>query len=146
MEKIIFQSQPKHYVTALLFLPDPRRFPPPYPGVIVPCGHYKEAKGAPEYQAMGALLALNGMAALVFDPVDQGERGQYLGKDGWPTLSGVEAHCAVGVGCILLGQNLARFEIWDGMRAVDYLQSRPRLTPSASAARAIAEAARRRAS
>ena len=39
VEKIIFQSQPKHYVTALLFLPDPQRFKPPYPGVIVPCGH-----------------------------------------------------------------------------------------------------------
>ena len=82
VEKIIFQSRPKHYVTALLFLPAPERFPSPYPGVIVPCGHYFTAKGATEYQTMGALLALNGIAALVFDPIDQGERGQYLGKGG----------------------------------------------------------------
>ena len=114
MEKIIFQSQPKHYVTALLFLPDPRRFPPPYPGVIVPCGHYKEAKGAPRPSDGRPAGAERHGGGAVFDPVDQGERGQYLGKDGWPTLSGVEAHCAVGVGGILLGQNLGRFEIWDG--------------------------------
>ncbi len=63
VEKIIFRSQPKHAVTALLFLPAAARFRPPYPGVIVPCGHFFAAKGAPEYQTMGALLALGGMAA-----------------------------------------------------------------------------------
>ena len=86
VEKIIFQSQPKHYVTALLVPARRKRFQPPYPGVIVPCGHASEAKGHAEYQSMGALLALNGMAALVFDPIDQGERGQYLGQGGWPAL------------------------------------------------------------
>jgi hypothetical protein len=129
VEKVVFQSQPKHYVTALLFLPDATRFKPPYPGVLVPCGHFFEGKGAPEYQSMGALLALGGMAALVFDPIDQGERGQYLGPNGWPKLWGVDGHTMVGVGCVLLRQNAARFEIWDGMRAIDYLQSRPEVDP-----------------
>ena len=129
VEKILFESQPKHYVSALLFLPDPQHFKPPYPGVLVPCGHILIAKGHPEYQSMGALLALNGMAALVFDPIDQGERGQYLGEGGWPKLCSVLGHCAIGIGCVLLGQNTARFEIWDGMRAIDYLQSRPEVDP-----------------
>ncbi len=80
---------------------------------------------------MGALLALNGMAALVFDPIDQGERGQYLGPGGWPDLVGIAGHINVGMGCILLGRNTARFEIWDGMRAIDYLQSRPEVDPAA---------------
>ena len=57
VEKIIFQSQPKHYVSALLFLPAAERFKPRYPGVIVPCGHAKPAKGHPEYQSMGAIGA-----------------------------------------------------------------------------------------
>jgi len=30
----------------------------------------------------------------------------------------------MGVGCILLGTNTAQYRIWDGMRAIDYLQSR----------------------
>ncbi len=80
VEKVIFESQPKHFVTALLFRPDSDRKMPPCPGVLVPCGHSKNGKGSDAYQTMGALLALNGMAALVVDPIDQGERGQYLGR------------------------------------------------------------------
>jgi len=33
-------------------------------------------------------------------------------------------HTLMGVGCILLGTNTAQYRIWDGMRAIDYLQSR----------------------
>lgn len=117
VDKVLFESQPKHFVTALLFLPAARRFQPPYPGVLVPCGHARNAKGSDDYQTVGALLALHGMAALVYDPIDQGERGQYLGPDGWPKHWGTRAHTMFGIGCTLLGRNTARFEIWDGMRA-----------------------------
>lgn len=129
VEKLIFESQPRHFVTGLLFLPDPKRFPGKRPGVLVPCGHSEEGKGYPMYQRMGALLALNGLVGLVFDPIDQGERAQYLAKDGKPKFWGTVAHINVGVGSILLGQNTARFEIWDGIRAIDYLQSRPEVDP-----------------
>jgi dienelactone hydrolase len=129
VEKVIFESQPNHFVTALLFLPDRDRKTFPCPGVLVPCGHSKDGKGHDTYQTMGALLASSGMAALVVDPIDQGERGQYLGKDGWPKLWGVGAHDLLGVGSTLLGRNTARFEIWDDMRAIDYLQSRPEVDP-----------------
>ena len=30
----------------------------------------------------------------------------------------------MGLGSILLGSNIAQYRIWDGMRAIDYLQSR----------------------
>jgi dienelactone hydrolase len=122
VEKVIFESRPKHYVSSLLFLPADEKYSPPYPGVLVPCGHSFNGKGNESYQAMGALLALNGMAALVFDPVDQGERGQILSE--WPKLWGTRAHTMLGVGSILLGRGTASFEIWDGMRGIDYLQSR----------------------
>ncbi len=36
----------------------------------------------------------------------------------------------LGVGSMLLGRNTARFEIWDGMRGIDYLQSRPEVDPN----------------
>ena len=130
VEKVVFQSQPKHYVTALLYLPDGRRFKPPYPGVLVACGHIQTGKGSGCHQAMGAILATNGMAALVFDPIEQGERLQYayskrLAGEAFVT----SRHTMVGMGSLLLGRNTARFEIWDGMRAIDYLQSRPEIDP-----------------
>ena len=129
VEKVIYESQPKHFVTALLFLPEKDVFSPPYPGVLIPCGHAQNAKGHEEYQSMGAFLALLGIAALVVDPVDQGERGQYLGEGGWPQLWGTAGHWRVGIGSTLLGRNTARFEIWDDMRGIDYLQSRPEVDP-----------------
>ncbi len=127
VEKVIFESQPKHYVTGILFLPDASKHKPPYPGVLVPCGHSSNGKASNAYQTMGALLALNGMVGLVFDPIDQGERGQLLSQ--WPQLIGTRAHTMLGVGSILLGRNTASFEVWDGMRAIDYLQSRPEVDP-----------------
>ena len=129
VEKVIFESQPKHYVTAILFLPDPERHKKPYPGVIVPCGHSALGKGCDAYQRAGALLALNGIVALVFDPIDQGERAQLLDKNGKPPMWGTRAHTMLGVSSILLGRNTAWFEVWDGMRAIDYLQSRREVDP-----------------
>jgi len=125
VETIIFESQPRHFVTAALFLPDPKHRRPPYPGVLVPCGHSNNGKAHDAYQRVCALLALNGIAALVFDPIDQGERFQLLDGEGKPRIGGTKGHTMMGVGSILLGRNTARFEIFDGMRAIDYLQSRP---------------------
>jgi len=128
VEKVIFESQPKHYVSALLFVPDKKRGKRRHPGVLVPCGHSRNGKASDSYQTMGALLALNGMVALVFDPIDQGERSQMPSQ--LPELWGTRAHTMIGVGSILLGRNTAWFEIWDGMRGIDYLQSRPEVNPN----------------
>ncbi len=127
VEKVIFESRPKHYVSSLLFLPTDNKFEPPYPGVLVPCGHSQNGKGNDAYQTMGALLALNGMAALVFDPLDQGERGQILSQ--WPKLWGTRAHTMLDVASYSLGWSTASFMIRDGMRAINYLQSRPEIDP-----------------
>jgi len=97
------------------------------------------------YQAMGALLALNGMVAFVFDPIDQGERGQYMGKDGWPKLWGIDAHTQIGM-CSPPGRSHTGpvLKSGTGMRAIDFLQSRPEVrSKNASVARAIAAAPRR---
>lgn len=127
VEKIIFESQPKHYVTAVLFIPESPSFKKPYPAVLIPCGHSQVAKGYDLYQRTGALMALNGMAAMVLDPIDQGERSQLLDDNGKAPMWGTRSHTMVGVSSILLGQNTARFMIWDGIRAIDYLQSRPEI-------------------
>lgn len=119
LEKILFESQPGHFVSALLYLPDT---PPPYPGVIVPCGHM--ANGKVGYFRISAFLARNGFAALCYDPIGQGERYQLLDDAGKPLMKSTSEHTAVGIGSILVGRNTASYRIWDGMRAIDYLQSR----------------------
>ncbi len=124
VEKVIFESQPNHYVTAAIFLPDASRFPAPWPGVVVACGHSSDGKAYSGYQTGCALAAIHGIAAIIFDPIDQGERHQLLTDEGKPRLDGTGAHNMVGVGSMLLGRNTARYEIWDGVRTIDYLQSR----------------------
>jgi len=126
VEKIVFQSQPRHYVTAALYLPDAK---PPYPGVLVPCGHSDNGKAMDAYQRACILLAKNGMAALCYDPIDQGERFQLLDPKGKPLVRGTTAHSLVGVGSALVGRNTATFRVWDGMRAIDYLETRPEIDP-----------------
>lgn len=129
IEKVLFASRPSHHVTASLFLPDPPRGGGPGPGVVIPCGHSADGKAAVPYQTAAALLALHGIVALVFDPIDQGERHQYLSEDGKTETWGTRSHMITGVRFLLLGGNTATFEIWDGMRAIDYLQSRPEVDP-----------------
>lgn len=125
VEKILFESQPKFYVTGGLFLPDPKKFPPPWPAVLVVCGHSTEGKQQLGYQSGTALAALNGLAALIIDPVGQGERMQVLTDEGKPAIKGsTTEHTVLGTGAILVGWNTARWMIGDGMAAIDYLQSR----------------------
>lgn len=124
IEEIVFESHPGIPVTALLFLPDAAKFKAPYPGVIVTCGHSANGKAYAGYQRTSLLLAKAGFAALIYDPFDQGERIQQKG------LSNCGGHNTIGVNATLLGWSMARFRIWDGMRAIDYLQSRPEVDPA----------------
>jgi len=126
IEKVIYQSQPCHYVTALFYLPQGKAT---FPGVLVPCGHSDNGKAMDVYQRACILLVKNGFAVLCYDPIDQGERFQLLDKLGKPLARGTVAHCLAGVGSILLGRNTATFRIWDGMRSLDYLAGRPEVDP-----------------
>ena len=127
IEKVLFESQPGLFVTAHLYLPDGGDAPkPPYPGVLICCGHSGDGKASDGYQRGAVLSALAGFAALIYDPIDQGERLQLPGKN---PPNNVHGHNRLGERAMLLGWSTARFRIWDGMRALDYLQSRPELNP-----------------
>lgn len=127
VEKIIYESRPGFLVTANLYLPEASA---PYPGVLFPCGHSENGKAAGSYQKACMLLAKNGCAALIYDPPGQGERKQILrqGEHDHEThqapFKSTSEHMVTGVAPVLLGQNLATYFIWDGMRGIDYLQSR----------------------
>ncbi len=128
IEKILFESQPKHFVTGILYLPNGK---PPYPGVLVPCGHSANGKARDLYQRAPILLAKHGLAAFCYDPIDQGERRQLLDTEGKPVITrATQGHNLTGVGATLVGRNTATYRIWDGMRAIDYLQSRADIDPN----------------
>ncbi|MDR2439251.1 MAG: acetylxylan esterase [Planctomycetaceae bacterium] len=129
VEMLIFESVPKFYVSAAVFIPDATRFKPPYPAVLVVCGHINNGKSFEEYQQVPALAASNGLLAMSIDPIEQGERSQRLTNEGKPAAQSVPAHNIIGAGSILLGRNTATFEYWDMVRAIDYLQSRPDVIP-----------------
>lgn len=129
IEKVVFESLPGLAVTALLYVPDA---PGPRPAVLVPCGHSPLGKAYPKYQEIAGRLARRGYVVLSWDPVGQGERSQFWdearGRSRYNLVCG--EHAVLGNLATLAGASLARWEIWDGMRAVDYLLTRPQVDPS----------------
>ena len=123
VENILFESRPGMYVTGNLYVPEDSRFAAPYPTAIEVCGHAREGKVSPNYRRIAVLAAKNGVAAFVVDPLGQGERFQSP-EDDANLGSPVANHLRMGVNAVLLGRNLAAFEMWDAMRALDYLDSR----------------------
>ena len=127
VERVIYESRPDHHVTALFYLPEGKA---PFPGVLVPCGHSANGKAAEAYQRVCILIAKNGLAVLCYDPIGQGERIQLLDRQGKPAIPGsTSEHTMAGVGALLVGRNTATYRIWDGIRSLDYLASRPEVDP-----------------
>lgn len=142
IEKILLESRPSFHVTANLYLPES---PPPWPAVLVPCGHSHNGKAAGQYQRVCMLLARNGMAAACYDPIGQGERYQVIDVARQRTTFDeakhvptphpncrfmcTTEHTMIGWSSALLGENVAQYRIWDGMRVIDYLQSRSDIIP-----------------
>jgi len=121
IEKLYFESQPGLHVTATLYLPQGEG---PFPAVLHPTGHSASAKNRELYQQASIVIVKGGCAVLCYDPIGQGERKQLFNSDGKPYASTVQ-HTLINQASHLLGSNVAQTMIWDGMRAIDYLQSRP---------------------
>jgi len=130
IEKVIFESQPRFYVTANLYLPTKGQ--PPYPAVLFPLGHEQGGKANPTWQQILVTLAKRGYVALAWDPIGQGERVQIYDPDFEDSqLPGsTTEHSILGVQCLLAGDAVARYTIWDGIRALDYLLSRKEVDPA----------------
>lgn len=125
VEAVMFQSRPDFWVTGNLYVPvtGSGRFP----AVISPCGHYPLARMVPQYQSAYISLAKCGVAVLAYDPIGQGERRQYWNPETDITEVGgpVFEHSMAGQLLQLLGENLTAYMVWEGMRAIDYLLTRP---------------------
>ncbi len=133
IEKILFESQPNFPVTALLYLPDakPGVAQEKLPAIVVSPGHGFTGK-ATDY-GFSSTFARNGFAVLSYDPIGQGERLQYPDPaDATKTLlkASTGEHGEAGLQPTLIGDAPARIVVWDSVRAVDYLLSRPEVDPN----------------
>jgi dienelactone hydrolase/pimeloyl-ACP methyl ester carboxylesterase len=127
IENIIFESRPGFPVTGNLYLPKAKS---PAPGVIGVCGHSLNGKAAEAYQSFAQGLARLGYVCFIIDPAGQGERFQYL-KEGLKSRygGGVSEHIQAGNQQTLVGEFLGTWFAWDGIRALDYLLTRPEVDP-----------------
>ncbi len=126
IEKLIFESLPGVYVSALVYSPDDGN---KHPAILVPSGH--AANGKVHYQALCQRLAQRGYVVISWDPIGQGERSQFWDANASKSRYNLicAEHAVLGNLAYLAGTNLARWEIWDGIRAVDYLLTRPDVDP-----------------
>jgi cephalosporin-C deacetylase-like acetyl esterase len=125
-ENVMFQSRPDFWVTGNLYIP--KNGAGPFPGVISPCGHYPLSRMEPEYQAVYINLVKAGFVVLAYDPIGQGERRQYWNPQTNQTevaTASTYEHSMPGQVLLLMGEDLTHYRIWDGMRAIDYLETRP---------------------
>ncbi|MFW6107961.1 MAG: alpha/beta hydrolase family protein [bacterium] len=124
IEKLIFDSRPDFPVTANLYLP--KQGEPPFPAVLGTCGHAQAGKGCELYQGFARHLARMGYVVLMYDPISQGERLQYLGIRRSRRPGGLcPDHNMMGNQMHLLGGFFGMWRAWDGIRALDLLLARP---------------------
>jgi dienelactone hydrolase len=126
IESVMFDSLPDYVVTANLYRPDR---PGRHPAILMSMGHWESGKLAGQLLSMN--LARRGFVVLAYDPVGQGERQQAFDPRVGRSLIGgpTDQHFSNGAVAILMGQALSRYFIHDGMRAIDYLVSRPEVDP-----------------
>lgn len=129
IEKIVFESYPGFYVTGCLYLPE--KIKKNAPAILNVIGHNQEAFRNPLYQVINYNLVKKGIIVFAIDPPGQGEHVQVYDtavKFSYAGYSVLE-HCYFGNQCFLSGFNCAKYFIWDGIRAIDYLVSRKDVDP-----------------
>ena len=129
IEKLIIESRPSFPVTVNLYVPEGMKGPAP--GVLAPCGHSLTGKAEPAYQSFCQGLAKKGYVVLIYDPISQGERLQYLGED-WKSRYGVGVaeHIHAADHQLLIGEFFGTWRVWDGVRCLDYLLTREEVDPA----------------
>ena len=115
IEKLYFESLPGLYVPANLYIPD--HMEKPAAAILYVCGHSPSQKV--HYQAYPAKFARLGFVCLIIETIQWGEvRGDHWGcyERGW-------------FNWYSRGYNPAGVELWNAIRAIDLLASRPEVDP-----------------
>lgn len=121
IERLVFCSRPHVYVTANLYLP--KNVTGPVPGILGVHGHWARGKIEPVVQSRALGLVQRGYVVLNVDAFGAGERGRLPGQ--------YEYHGGrIGAALWPVGTPLIGMQVYDNMRAIDYLCSRPEVDPT----------------
>lgn len=129
MELVVFESLPGFYVTGALFIPD--KLVKPAPAILFCSGHSAAAFRRDTYQQPLLNLVKKGFVVFAIDPIGQGERLQYFEPNRGESLIGssTKEHSYPMAQTALIGRSVAEYFVLDGVRAIDYLVSRPEVDP-----------------
>lgn len=120
VEKVVFQTMPDVWMTANAYVPNrPGRLA----AVLAVHGHWKGAKQDPVVQSRCIGLAKLGFFVLAVDALGAGERA--VGKELGEYHGDLTAATLYPVGLTLAG-----LQVYENMRAVDYLLTRPEVDGS----------------
>ncbi|HSB17244.1 MAG TPA: alpha/beta fold hydrolase [Bryobacteraceae bacterium] len=130
VEKLLFESRPRFYVTANVYVP--RRVKAPFPAVLANVGHWGAGKAYPDYQRLAMYLARRGFLVLVYDLPGMGERVESwdpvfrrpIIHPGTSEYFVTTEHGLAAGRTILTSGNLVSYLLWDALRGLDYLESR----------------------
>ena len=131
VEHIVYESQSGFYVTSSLFIPGGLKRKSRAPVVIYCSGHSVEGYHIAYAQNEILNLVNKGFIVFAFDPVGQGERIEYFDPKTSKSIVGgaTTEHSYPGTQAFIIGGSQARYMIWDGIRAVDYLLTRKDVDP-----------------
>ena len=109
IEKLVFESFPGYFVSALLY--KPKKVAGPLPASSAPAATPPIGKAADAYQILHINLAKRGYVVLTYDPVGQGERSQFWDAEKEPSRFNLACgeHAVLGNPLYLLGSSLARY-------------------------------------
>lgn len=125
VEKILFESRPDFLVSANLYLPDNAVYP--CPAILNVIGHSPTGKARDKVQKRSIAQARKGFVVLTLDCLGQGERLPPAYRHLGPAPG--HTHNILGRQAFICGTHLFNLMVWDAVRAVDYLISRPEVDP-----------------
>jgi len=129
IEKVIYESVPGFYETGCLYIPD--NLKGKAPAILNVFGHDQASFREEYYQVIITNLVKKGMIVFAIDPLGQGEHVQYYDPEIKFSAIGysVIEHEYMGNVSFLSGVSPAKYFIWDGIRAIDYLLTRKEVDP-----------------
>ncbi|NUQ63872.1 MAG: acetylxylan esterase, partial [Pirellulales bacterium] len=123
VEKLVYESLPGLYVTALAYVP--KKLSGRAPAVLCLNGHWPQSKATPDIQRRCAGLARMGVIAFCQDVVGAGERAPASGDPPLWYHGGYR-----GAAPWIVDRSLLGYILYECMRAVDYVAARPDVDPA----------------